>query len=108
MGAERLDVLLQESHAVALETEALAVEDLSKIVVDATVQEKAIAFPTDAKLLNRARVTLVKLAKHGGGLRQACPGSASARSLRTSATGTPGSSGAPAGSCGGSRPSSGA
>jgi IS5 family transposase len=38
------------------------------------VQEKAITFPTDAKLLNRARVMLVKLAKkHGLVLRQGYP-----------------------------------
>jgi transposase, IS5 family len=35
------------------------------------VQEKAIAFPTDAKLMHRARERLVRLAKkHGVGLRQ--------------------------------------
>jgi len=74
MGAERLDLLLQESLAVALKTEAIAPEDLSKIVFDTTVQEKAITFPTDAKLLHRAREMLVKLAKkHGLKLRQGYP-----------------------------------
>jgi IS5 family transposase len=74
MGAERLDFLLQESLAVALKTEAIAVKDLSRIIVDTTVQEKAITFPTDAKLLNRAREKLVKLAKkHGLKLRQGYP-----------------------------------
>jgi transposase, IS5 family len=74
MGAERLDVLLQESLAVALKTEAIAPKDLSRIVVDTTVQEKAITFPTDAKLLHRAREKLVKLAKkHGVKLRQGYP-----------------------------------
>ena len=63
MGAERLEVLLQESLAVAVKTEAIDVKDLSKVIVDTTVQEKAITFPTDAKLLNRAREKLVKLAK---------------------------------------------
>ena len=66
MGAERLEVLLQESLAVALKTHAVEVRDLSKIIVDTTVQEKAITFPTDAKLLNRAREKLVKLAKKHG------------------------------------------
>lgn len=74
MGAERLDLLLQESLAVALKTEAIAVKDLSRIVVDTTVQEKAITFPTDAKLKSRAREMLVKLAKkHGLKLRQGYP-----------------------------------
>ena len=38
---------------------------------DTTVQEKNIAFPTDSKLLNKARENLVKLSKeHGIKLRQ--------------------------------------
>jgi transposase, IS5 family len=74
MGAERLEVLLQESLAVAVKMRALEVKDLSKVIVDTTVQEKAITFPTDAKLLNRAREKLVKLAKrHGVKLRQGYP-----------------------------------
>ena len=74
MGAERLEVLLAGSLAVAVKTEALDVKDLSKVIVDTTVQEKAITFPTEAKLKNRARVMLVKLAKkHGLKLRQGYP-----------------------------------
>jgi transposase, IS5 family len=74
MGEERLAVLLQESLAVAVKTEAVEIEDLSKVIVDTTVQEKAIAFPTDAKLTNRAREMLVRLAKkHGVPLRQGYP-----------------------------------
>ena len=74
MGHERLEMLLAESLAIAVKTDAVAVKDLSKVIVDTTVQEKAITFPTDAKLLNRARVMLVKLAKtHGLKLRQGYP-----------------------------------
>ena len=74
MGAERLEVLLQESLAIAVKTEAVDVTDLSKVIVDTTVQEKAITFPTEAKLKNRAREKLVKLAKrHGLKLRQGYP-----------------------------------
>jgi IS5 family transposase len=41
------------------------------VIVDTTVQEKAITFPTDAKLMHRARERLVRLAqKHGLPLRQ--------------------------------------
>jgi len=41
--------------------------------VDSTVQEKAIAYPTDSKLLNRGREQLVKLvAEAGMTLRQNC------------------------------------
>jgi hypothetical protein len=35
-------------------------------VIDTTVQEKAVAFPTDARLLHRARERLVRLAKKLG------------------------------------------
>ena len=74
MGAERLEVLLQESLAIGVKTEAIDIKDLSKIIVDTTVQEKAITFPTEAKLKNRAREKLVKLAKkHGLKLRQGYP-----------------------------------
>jgi IS5 family transposase len=37
--------------------------DLARVVVDTTVQPKNITFPTDAKLVNKAREKLVKLAK---------------------------------------------
>lgn len=71
MGEERLNVLLQESLAVAVKTGAARMSDLSQVVVDTTVQEKAVMFPTDAKLTDRARVRLVKMAKrHGITLRQ--------------------------------------
>jgi transposase, IS5 family len=74
MGEARLEILVQESLAVAVKTEAVEVKDLSKVIVDTTVQEKAITFPTDAKLANRAREKLVKLArKHGVELRQGYP-----------------------------------
>src|SRR5688572_5129257 len=71
MGEERLKALLQESLAVAVKTEALQPRDLSRVVVDTTVQPKNVMFPTDAKLMNRAREMLVRLAKkHGVVLRQ--------------------------------------
>jgi transposase, IS5 family len=74
MGEARLEILLQESLAIAVKTEAIEVKDLSKVIVDTTVQEKAVTFPTDAKLANRAREKLVKLArKHGIELRQGYP-----------------------------------
>jgi IS5 family transposase len=71
MGEERLQALLQESLAVAVKTKAMKPHDLARVIVDTTVQPKNITFPTDAKLLNRAREKLVKLAKKFGvGLRQ--------------------------------------
>jgi IS5 family transposase len=66
MGEERLQALLQESLAVAISTGAMKPSDLSRVVVDTTVQPKNVTFPTDAKLVNRAREKLVKLAKQLG------------------------------------------
>jgi IS5 family transposase len=71
MGEERLNALIQESHSVAANMKALRLSDLSQAIVDTTVQEKAVAFPTDAKRCHRARERLVRLAKrHGVRLRQ--------------------------------------
>ena len=71
MGEDKLQALLQESLAVATRTGAMKPADLARVVVDTTVQEKAVMFPTDAKLINRARERLVRLAKKlGVGLRQ--------------------------------------
>src|SRR5256884_1327177 len=66
MGEERLQALLQESLAVATKTGAMKPSELSRVIVDTTVQPKNITFPTDAKLLNRAREKLVTLAKQLG------------------------------------------
>jgi transposase, IS5 family len=66
MGPERLATLLQESLAVATRTGAMKPSDLARVIVDTTVQAKNITFPTDAKLMNRAREKLVKLAKRLG------------------------------------------
>ena len=72
MGEERLKTLLKESLAAAAKTGALKPSDLTAAVVDTTVQPKNVMFPTDAKLLNRARERLVRLAqKHDVALRQA-------------------------------------
>jgi len=71
MGEEKLQALIQESLSVATRTEAIKPSELSRIIVDTTVQPKNAMFPTDARLLNRAREILVRLAaKHGVGLRQ--------------------------------------
>jgi len=66
MGGERLGTLLQESLAVAVKTGAAKPADFTRAVVDTTVQEKNVAFPTDAKLIHRARERLVKQARAAG------------------------------------------
>src|SRR5580692_10889025 len=71
MGEEKLVALIQESLNVATRAGAAKPADFSKVIVDTTVQPKAVAFPTDAKLMHRARERLVKLAhKTGVELRQ--------------------------------------
>ena len=66
MGEERLEALLQESLSVAARTKAIKPSELSRVIVDTTVQPKNVTFPPDAKLLNRAREKLVRLAKLSG------------------------------------------
>jgi transposase, IS5 family len=63
MGEEKLQALLQESLSVATKTEAIKPSDLNRVIIDTTVQPKNVMFPTDARLLNRAREILVRLAK---------------------------------------------
>jgi IS5 family transposase len=71
MGEEKLVALVQESLSVATRTGAAKPADFSRVIVDTTVQPKAVMFPTDAKLMHRARERLVRLAKkHGVALRQ--------------------------------------
>jgi len=71
LGEEQLSALLQESLSVAHKSGALAVKDLERVAVDTTVQPKNVAFPTDVRLMHKALVMLVRLArKHDVRLRQ--------------------------------------
>jgi transposase, IS5 family len=71
LGEEQLVALIQESLSVAHKTGAIETKDLERVAVDTTVQPKAIAHPTDARLVHRAIVKLVALARrHGVPLRQ--------------------------------------
>jgi transposase, IS5 family len=71
LGEEQLLALLQESLSVAHKTGAIETKDLERVVVDTTVQPKAVAHPTDARLMHRAIVKLVALARrHRMPLRQ--------------------------------------
>jgi IS5 family transposase len=59
---------LQESLAVAHRSGAIETKDLERVVVGTTVQEKAVAHRTDARLTHRALEKLVK--REGVELRQ--------------------------------------
>ena len=66
MSEDRLNALLQESLAVAVKVGAAKPVDFTRAVIDTTVAEKDVAFPTDAKLIHKARERLVKQAKRAG------------------------------------------
>src|ERR1700729_641871 len=66
LGEEQIAALLQESLSVAHRSGAIESKDLERVVVDTTVQEKAVAHPTDARLIHRAIEKLVDLAKREG------------------------------------------
>lgn len=66
MGEERIKALLQESLAVAVKSGAMKPSDTWQVILDTTVQPKNVMFPTDAKLIHRARERLVRLARKVG------------------------------------------
>lgn len=66
VGAERLELLLQESIALAVREKQLPPRDLARVTVDTTVQPKNIAHPTDSKLLHTAVRKLAQAAKLRG------------------------------------------
>ena len=66
LGVENLEKILAETIVIAVRTETVKPQDLKRVIADTTVMEKNIAFPTDSKLLNRAREQLVDLADECG------------------------------------------
>ena len=63
VGAEQL---LAETVAAGLELKVIRPQSLQRVVVDTTVQEKAVAYPTEAKLYDDMRRKLVRLAAGEG------------------------------------------
>lgn len=66
VGEEFCVTLVQESLATAFQLGALETKQLERVVVDTTVQPKAITFPTDAKLYHKAINKLADCAKESG------------------------------------------
>jgi len=66
IGPKGLEQLLSETLETAKRGEKLSEQHMERVNVDTTVQEKAIAYPTDARLYHKARVLLVKAAKDRG------------------------------------------
>ena len=66
IGPKGMEKLLQVTIETAKSKEYVTEKHLERVNVDTTVQEKAIAFPTDARLYHKARRILVRLAKRAG------------------------------------------
>lgn len=66
LGAERLEVLLEESIRIAQGEKLLKEKDVVEVVVDTTVQPKAIAFPTDSRLYFKSIRVLGRVAHRAG------------------------------------------
>ncbi len=63
LGAAGVEKLLTETLSTAKREQALRESEIRRVNVDTTVQEKAIAFPTDARLYHKARCALVRAAR---------------------------------------------
>ena len=63
LGPEKLEELLTVTIHTAKEEKLLTEKHVERVNVDTTVQEKAIAFPTDARLYHKARRVLVRVAR---------------------------------------------
>jgi IS5 family transposase len=71
IGESGMEKLLEETIGCAKRMGAITHHDVAKVNVDTTVQEKAIAFPTDARLYQKMRIAPVREArKQGVELRQ--------------------------------------
>lgn len=66
IGSDGMELLLKEMIATPERMDLLKPSDMHRVTVDTTVQEKAIAFPTDGRLYQKGRELLVKKAKKEG------------------------------------------
>lgn len=66
IGDAGCEFMLGLTIKVGIVTKTVSTSSLSIVNVDTTVQEKAVAFPTDARLYHKARAALVRTAKRMG------------------------------------------
>ncbi len=66
LAEEGVEELLAQTINVAVNLKLIKPQELARVIVDSTVQHKAIAHPTDSRLLETARAKLVEAAKDAG------------------------------------------
>lgn len=66
IGQEGCEFILSLTVTAGLATKAVAKTSLAVANADTTVQDQAVAFPTDTRLLHKARVALVRRAGRSG------------------------------------------
>ncbi|MEE8293549.1 MAG: IS5 family transposase, partial [Kiloniellales bacterium] len=66
VGPEEMERVLKATVEVALESKTVKPSSLERVTVDTTVQEKAIAHPTDSRLYLKALESLVRQARKAG------------------------------------------
>ena len=66
LGEAGVEQLLKTTIEAAVAIKAVKPAEFERVIVDSTVQEKAIAHPTDSRLLEVAREKIVRMAKRAG------------------------------------------
>jgi transposase, IS5 family len=64
IGEKGLEKILSATINTAINEKVVLASSFKNVIVDTTVMEKNVTYPTDAKLYDRAREYLVKAAKH--------------------------------------------
>ena len=66
IGESGCETIVQVTVSAGVKSKAVKATDFRRVNVDTTVQEKAVSYPTDSKLLNRSRERLVRLCRKAG------------------------------------------